>query len=285
MDLQIRDGKTADAATCGTICYEAFRSIATEHNFKPDFPNPEVAAALVSMMLGNHGFHGIVAERDGMIIGSNFLDERNPISGVGPITVDPLAQNEGVGRQLMLAVMERSQGKGFAGIRLVQSGYHCRSLSLYSKLGFEVREHLSCMQGPAIAGDMAGYAVRKAEERDLETCNQLCRRVHGHHRGGELAEAVEQGVATVVERTGRITGYTTQIAFFGHAVAESNDDLIALIGAAKSFLGPGFLVPSSNGELMRWCLRHGLQITQPLTLMTHGLYNEPVGAYLPSILY
>jgi hypothetical protein len=36
---------------------------------------------------------------------------------------------------------------------------------------------------------------------------------------------------------------------------------------------------------MRWCLGRGLRVTQPLTLMTMGLYNEPAGAYLPSILY
>jgi hypothetical protein len=89
----------------------------------------------------------------------------------------------------------------------------------------------------------------------------------------------------VVERSGRITGYTTAIAFFGHSVCETTDDLKALIGSAKAFAGPGFLVPSRNGELMRWCLGRGLRVTQPLTLMTMGLYNEPAGAYLPSILY
>ena len=26
---------------------------------------------------------------------------------------------------------------------------------------------------------------------------------------------------------------------------------------------------------MRWCLEHGLRVTQPLTLMTVGLYNAP----------
>jgi hypothetical protein len=89
----------------------------------------------------------------------------------------------------------------------------------------------------------------------------------------------------VVERGGRITGYTTGIAFFGHTVGETTDDVKALIAAAKAFAGPGFLVPSRNAALLRWCLGQGLRVTQPLTLMTMGLYNEPVGAYLPSILY
>jgi hypothetical protein len=185
----------------------------------------------------------------------------------------------------MEAVMKRAEQQGTAGARLVQAGYHCRSLSLYSKLGFEVREHLSCIQGPPIGTQMAGHAVRAAESRDVAACNALALRVHGHHRGRELQDAVTQGSATLVERAGRITGYASGIAFFGHAVAESTDDLKALIATAKSFDGPGFLVPSRNGELLRWCLGNGLRITQPMTLMTRGLYNDPVGAYLPSVLY
>jgi hypothetical protein len=36
---------------------------------------------------------------------------------------------------------------------------------------------------------------------------------------------------------------------------------------------------------MRWCLDRGLRIAAQANLMTTGLYNEPAGAYLPSILY
>jgi hypothetical protein len=32
-------------------------------------------------------------------------------------------------------------------------------------------------------------------------------------------------------------------------------------------------------------LTNGLRVVEPMTLMTLGLYNEPAGAYLPSILY
>jgi hypothetical protein len=89
----------------------------------------------------------------------------------------------------------------------------------------------------------------------------------------------------VVERTGRISGYTTAIAFFAHTIGETNEDVKALIGAARSFDGPGFLLPSRNAELMRWCLGRGLRVVQQMTLMTIGLYNEPAGAWLPSVLY
>ena len=94
-----------------------------------------------------------------------------------------------------------------------------------------------------------------------------------------------QGSAAVVERHGRITAYSSNLAFFGHTVAETNLDLQALIAAADGFGGPGILVPTRNAELFRWCLANGLRVVEPMTLMTTGLYNEPAGAYLPSILY
>jgi hypothetical protein len=50
-------------------------------------------------------------------------------------------------------------------------------------------------------------------------------------------------------------------------------------------VGPGFLLPVSNGDVFRWALARGLRVVQVMTLMTLGLYHEPRGAYLPSILY
>ena len=240
---------------------------------------------MLSYLLASPGFYKVVAELDGRIVGSNFLDERNPIAGIGPITVDPAVQNRAIGRRLMQAVMERTAARNFPAVRLVQSAYHCRSLSLYTKLGFDSREPLSVFQGPALNLSIPGYAVRPARASDLEECGRLCIRIHGHDRSGEMRDALRPGYGAIVERAGRITGYTSAIAFFGHTVGETDDDIKALIGAARSFGGPGLLVPTRNSELMRWCLNSGLRIVQPMTLMTVGLYNEPAGAYLPSVIY
>lgn len=60
---------------------------------------------------------------------------------------------------------------------------------------------------------------------------------------------------------------------------------MALIGAAPAFGGPGILVPLRNAALFQWCLNHDLRVMQVMTLMSLGLYNEPAGAYLPSVLY
>ena len=170
-------------------------------------------------------------------------------------------------------------------IRLVQAAFHNRSLSLYARLGFIAREPLSTMQGPALGVHIPGYSTRPATELDLGTCNEICAKVHGHDRAGELRDAIKETTATVVEHAGRIVGYSSSIAFFGHAVAETNEGLKALIAAAPAFGGPGFLVPTRNAELFLWCLERGLRVVQPMTLMSIGLYNEPAGAFLPSILY
>ena len=285
MDISIREGTPEDAEICGSICYNAFKTISEAHGFAPDFPAPEVAIDVLTRMLANPNSYSVVAEIDGRIVGSNFLDERNSIAGVGPITVDPTVQNRAIGRRLMDAVHERAAEKDLAGVRLIQAGFHTRSLSLYAKLGYDVREHLACIQGNALGISVDGHVVRPATEGDVDACNRLCTEVHGHDRGGELRDAVAHGSANVVEHERGITGYATIIGFFGHAVGETNEDIKALIGAAKEFVGPGFLLPTRNGELFRWCLNNGLRVTQPMTLMSKGRYNEPAGAFLPSILY
>jgi GNAT superfamily N-acetyltransferase len=284
MTITLREARADDVQECGRICYQAFHKVSTDHNFPPDLPNVEVGIGILGMMITHPGFYVVVAEQDGRIVGSNALDERSAIAGIGPITVDPAVQNASIGRRLMEHVLERGK-KSFPGVRLVQAAYHNRSLSLYTKLGFEPREPLSCIQGTPLRRQLDGCRVRTAAEADLAACNAVCSAVHGHTRAGEVLDSIRQRSCVVVERGGRITGYATGIAFFGHAVGESDEDVRALIAGAPEFSGPGFLVPTRNGALLRWCLANGLRIVQPMTLMSIGLYNEPRGSYLPSILY
>ena len=283
--VHIRTATPEDAKVCGQICYDAFSTINQKHGFPSDFPHTGVAIDMFSMLFSAPQFYCVVAEADGQIVGSNCLDERSIIAGVGPITIDPAVQNRGLGRRLMQAVMDRANQRGAAGIRLVQAGFHSRSLSLYASLGFEVHEHLACMQGRTQQRDVAGCSVRSAQPEDVAACAAMSLRVHGFDRSGELPHAIKEGTANVVEREGRITGYTSNLAFFGHSTAETNVDMQSLIASAESFGGPGILVPTRNSALFRWCLENGLRVVQPMTLMSMGLYNEPAGSWLPSILY
>src|SRR5476649_1416207 len=162
MSIVLRAGTAADATACGAICYEAFKAISTEHNFPPDFPSPEAASGLMSTLLAHPRFYSVVAEADGRIVGSNFLDERARIVGVGPITVGPTGQNRGVGGRLMQDVLDRADRQGAAGVRLLQAGFHNRSLCLYTKLGFRTREPVSILQGQPLEQEFPGYRVRSA---------------------------------------------------------------------------------------------------------------------------
>jgi GNAT superfamily N-acetyltransferase len=283
--IKLRRAVPDDAETCGRICYEAFATISRQHDFPPDLPVPEAGIGLLGMLFPHPGFYCVVAELEGRIVGSNCLDERSAIPGIGPVTVAPEVQNRSVGRKLMQAAIDRARDRAFPGVRLLQAAYHNRSLSLYAKLGFKAREPMSVMQGPALKRKIEGCAVRIATENDLAAANDVCRFVHGHTRSGELHDNISQAAAFVVERDGRITGYAAGLGYLGHAVGESNLDLQALIAAADGFAGPGIIVPTRNAELFQWCLENGLSVVQPMTLMTIGLYNEPAGAYLPSVLY
>jgi hypothetical protein len=102
--VAIRRATPEDAAVCGQICFDAFYKISTDHGFPPDFPSAAVAVGLLSMMFSHPGFYGVVAESEGRLVGSNCLDERSAIAGIGPITVEPGVQNRGMGRKLMEAV-------------------------------------------------------------------------------------------------------------------------------------------------------------------------------------
>src|SRR3954453_14042487 len=181
-EINIRQAVPEDANLCGQICFEAFTAINEQHRFPPDIPSAEVGIGFLGMLFAHPGFYSVVAEVGGQVVGSNCLDERSAIAGVGPITVKPDVQNRSVGRMLMQAVIDRAYERSFPGVRLVQAAFHNRSLSLYTKLGFDVREPLSVLQGAPIGKVPDGWTVRAATEADLGAAAKLCESVHGHHR-------------------------------------------------------------------------------------------------------
>ncbi len=268
-----------------TVAFEAFKAISSAHNFPWDFPSPDAAVGLMKTLLSHPRFYSVVAEQDGTVVGSNFVDERGTIAGIGPITVAPAVQNQSIGRQLMTGgrrALERARRRRdqVAAIRLSQP----LAVPLHKARLRQPRAVLE--NGRAADRHLVSRLCRPpGEAADIPACNALCRRIHGHDRDGELRDAVSQGTARVVEHLRSITAYASEIAFFGHAVAETNQGLQALIGAAPGFEHGGFLLPTRNGELFRWCLQHGLRLVHQMTLMTIGLYNEPAGAYLPSVLF
>ncbi len=188
-DVTFRPGNAEDAGACGQIIHDAFAAINEKHNFPKDIPSPEMGSGMASGMLSHPGFYSVIAEREGKVVGSNFMDERSTIFGVGPITVAPDAQDSTIGRRLMQDVLAEAGQREAAGVRLLQDAFHFRSFALYTKLGFEMRTTTSVIQGAGVKLEIPGHVVRPASESDLDACNQVCLAVHGHDRAGELRDA------------------------------------------------------------------------------------------------
>ena len=286
MNLNIRNTMPSDAHACGQIMYEAFKGIADSHGFPPDFPATGAATGLAKALIAKPSVFGVVAEEEGRVLGSNFLQEGDVIRGVGPITVDARVQGSGVGRQLMQAVLDRA--KGAAGVRLLQDSFNMSSIALYASLGFEVREPLLVMTGNPQGRLPKGTTVRVMGEQDLAACEALCIKVHGISRRSDLVDALDSFTPIVAERHGRITAYMTAPGFWiaNHGMAESEGDMRALIlGAADAALPVSFLMPTRQTDLFLWCLKKGLKAIKPMTLMTIGEYRVPNGPYMPSVFY
>lgn len=285
MDVEIRPTRPEDLDACGRVCYRAFSAIAKRHGFPPPFASEKDARLRFGPAMSDGLTYGVVADRGGRIVGSAFIHDRRPVAGIGPVTVDPSAQDAGLGRRMMSALLEWANEREFPSIRLVQDAYHARSMALYMSLGFEAREPLSCLKGMPIEGRIPGYRVRPATAEDVPACEDLGRAGQGFARTFEVERAIERDVAMVVQRGGRITGYASEVSFWGHANAETNQDIQALIAAAPFFGGPGFLVSTRNSEVIRWCLARTLRLVHPMTLMTIGWYQEPTAPYLASVLF
>ncbi len=287
MRISIRPIVPSDTETCGHICYEGFKAVSERHGFPPVFASVEGATRRVRTSIEDPGIFGLVAEVAGKIMGFSFLSERDPIRAVGPIVIDPAVQGHGVGRLLMEAVLERAEGA--PGVRLLQDSFNMQSMSLYASLGFASKELVVAMTGRPVSAPLAGWDVRHLEEEHVSDCETLHARVHGFPRTRELRDTMATGSPVVALRDGGVRAYMAVPTFWiaNHGVAATEQDMKALIlGVAHIVQEPlSFLLPVRRGRLFRWCLAEGLRAIRPMTLMAKGVYHQPNGSYIPSVLY
>lgn len=283
----VRRATLADADACGRVIFDAFGAVNARHGFVTRWPSVGFAAEFTRGFLGLEGIYGVVCERGGSVIGCNFLDERGRVTGAGPTAVAPSAQGRGVGRALMLAVLDRARSA--SGVRLLQDAFNSSSLTLYASLGFEVKEPVALVRGLPSDTSPGSLHVRPIQVADLDACSELCRAVHGFDRHGELSDALRTvGRSPLLGvRDGHLVAYSSGFGTFGHAVAACEEDMRGLICGAAS-LGQAeleFLLPARNAGLLRWCVGQGMIVIKQMTLMATGEYEEPRGCWIPSVLY
>lgn len=281
----IRAIQPQDVEACARAAYAAHSAVAKAHNVPCEHPSPEFSLGMIGNKVKDPNAVGFVAECGGQVVGSIFLNifPETPVAAIGPLTVDPAVEGSATGRALMQAALDQARDRHIEQVRLVQSPSHLRSLALYVKLGFEVREPLVLVSGKPSGEHSIDGSVRPATMDDMPACNNLCIAAHGFVRGFELRLAIAQKSARVVERDNRIRGYSTGLGLRGHAIGDTTEDLKLLIGAAPAVMGPGFFVPVRNGELLRWLFDNGCRASWPATLMTYGHYKEVARAFMPSI--
>ena len=169
--IDIRPLQSTDVPRCGEIMYLAFKTIAEQHNFPPDFPNSDVTSGMLGMLEESSVFDGFLAEEGSSIVGSIFVSRRSSVGGISVITVDPKSQSRAVGRQLMEVGMASLADQGHSRHQLIQAGYNSLSLCLYAKLGFIATDLLSTMSGDPINFDIPGRVVRPANQEDADACS------------------------------------------------------------------------------------------------------------------
>ncbi len=287
MNVAIRRATPNDIDVCARINYEAFKGISDRHFFpNTDFPTQDFSTEIISLFIESPVFFGIVAESDGAVVGCGFMDERNPIRGIGPVSVDRAFQGRGAGREIMKALLER--GKDAAGIRLVQESFNMASLSLYASLGFEVKEPFVLMEGKFRSQPQYGFEVRPLTGEDVGECQALCEKVCGCDRTSEIEDALNFFSPFVTCKQGRIVAYTCAVSALGHSVAETEADMQALLLGAAAYSSEellSFHLPLRYASLFRWCLQEGLRALKPMAVMAVGEYQPPEGCWLPSFVY
>ncbi|MBI2486599.1 MAG: GNAT family N-acetyltransferase [Deltaproteobacteria bacterium] len=257
----------------GRICFEAFKSIHDRHSFPRDFPALDLALKVVDMLVERKDFYGVVALLDGKPVGSNFLSLTDPVAGLGPITVDPACQTRGIGRALMQNVIDYGRRNNIEQVRLLQDSFNMASLSLYSSLGFDVKETVVLMQAaPTTKPD---DSVRLVMETDLPTVEELSKRIYKVSRRNEVAATALYGFPAFLRaREGRIAGYLIP-GFFGHGVSETEEDALVLIGESARRLPPEFarfFCPLREANLYLNALKAGHRAIKVMNLMAMGPY-------------
>ena len=273
----------------GRICFEAFKELHDRGCGTRDFPAVEIAQQVLRMLVQRDDFYSVSALDDGRVVGSNFLSLMDPVAGVGPITVDSSYQGQGIGRILMQDVIEYAQHNDIKQVRLMQDSFNMASLSLYASMGFDVKDAVAFMQAAPTAE--ADDSVRPITEPDLPTIENLSKRIYKNSRRNEVASAAPYGFAAFLrERRGRVTGYLLP-GIFGHGVAETEEDALALIGEAARRLPPEmarFFCPLSESSFYRKALQAGcrtIKVMNYMALESHEHpYEHPDEVWMPSVL-
>jgi len=291
--VTLRAVESRDVERAGEVNFLAFYHSALTHGLRPNVGTPGESARYLRYLLSFDPQGGVVAEREGDIVGVAWVHARGPVATLGPIAVDPRVQGQGIGRQLVNRCLEVARGA--AQVRLVQESYNTTSLGLYLRTGFRVVApllDLDLAPGTVVTPPSAtgGTSIRPAIGDDRGRIVGRDARAFGAMRPQSVELYLTRGRALVAEAGAGLAGYALGIAFegtgyVGSAAADDPAVLLALVGTlARELSTPTVtlrtLVPAADRALVDGLVGLGFRAFRACHYMVRGGGTAPPPNYV-----
>ena len=181
----------------------------------------------------------IVAEADGVIVGTGVGTASGPAGWIGTIFIAKAWRGRGLGRAITQAIIDRLGERGCRTLVLVATTEGRR---LYERMGFEVQTTYRILEAPGRAEPAVSRAgdVRPFRDVDLPALLALDRDGTGEDRGHAIRRLAGPETARVLDGPdGAIEGFVIRAPWGGGAtIARSIDAALAIATARRVAAGP-----------------------------------------------
>lgn len=180
----------------------------------------------------------IVAEADGVLVGTGVGTVNGAVGWVGTIWVDPAHRGAGLGRALTEAVIDDLERAGCRTLLLVATD---QGRLLYERMGFELQTRYRILEAPGLdADEPPDEAVRPFATGDLGAILALDRAATGEDRGHAIRRFASPEGTKVIAMDGQVRGYVIRAPWGGGAtVALDPADAMRILQARRHASGPG----------------------------------------------
>lgn len=239
MDIAIRDMTKHDLPRVGELLFNSFNSVAARYGYSPRMQNVKEGASWAWAILRHGPKEIVLAEVDHHIVGVCSLNLRGHYGGIGPVAVDPTFQGCGVGRHMMKALLQRTEG--LHAVRLFQESFNPASFSLYYSLRFiPVADLLDLSLSARASSELNRHSdVHQLLPKDLSSVSAYDLKRSKFDRTTDLDYYSKWGKVFVYKRKSSIRGYLACLpgshsVQFGPLVAEGEEEAAFLYQHALS---------------------------------------------------
>lgn len=219
---------------------------------------------------------GVAAESDGRLVGTAMCwNYGTDWATMGLIAVSEALQGRGMGRRMMLALIEGLESRKVA-LHATRAG-----LRLYGELGFEptgtVLQHQGAVSQPGLLPLPAGMRLRPVTRSDLPSIVALDRDAVGMNRAPLLSALLQSAGGIGLDRGSALAGFAL-VRRFGHGQVigpvvgpdlEGARTMIAHMLGQRTGQFVRIDVPKSGG-LSPWLLELGLEEAGTVIRMVRG---------------